>query len=154
MRYSGTDCALMCNAPPMQLDAQPCEACRHGDFGQAFNERYIREFGFIIPGRQILVDDIRVRGIGHSKTSVAHEVPAATTPPPVKKVTKCYFEDGFHETSVYLLQELAAGHSIYGPAVIVDNTSTILVEPQCKAIITNSGDVRIEVVSMNGQVIH
>ena len=26
--------------------------------------------------------------------------------------------------------------------------STILVEPQCKAIITNSGDVRIEVVSM------
>ena len=22
MRYSGTDCALMCNAPPMQLDAQ------------------------------------------------------------------------------------------------------------------------------------
>lgn len=31
--------------------------------------------------------------------------------------------------------------------------STILVEPQCKAIITNSGDVRIEVVSMNGQAI-
>ena len=51
-----------------------------------FGGRYIREFGFIIPGRQILVDDIRVRGIGHSKTSVAHEVPAATTPPPVKKV--------------------------------------------------------------------
>lgn len=151
MRYSGTDCALMCNAPPMQLDAQPCEACRHGDFGQAFNERYIREFGFIIPGRQILVDDIRVRGIGHSKTSVAHEVPAATTPPPVKKVAKCYFEDGFHETSIYLLQELAAGHSVDGPAVIVDNTSTILVEPQCKAIITNSGDVKIEIGGNQGK---
>ena len=48
--------------------------------------RYVREFGFTIPNRQILIDDIRVRGTGHSKTSVAHEVPKATTPPPVKKV--------------------------------------------------------------------
>ncbi|XP_068721717.1 5-oxoprolinase-like isoform X2 [Montipora capricornis] len=145
MRYSGTDCALMCSASSAKPDLQPSTACRHGDFGQAFNKRYIREFGFTIPSRQILIDDIRVRGTGHSKTSVAHEVPAADTPPPVKKVTKCYFEDGFHQTKIYLLEELAAGHSIDGPAVIVDNTSTILVEPQCKAVITKSGDITIEI---------
>ena len=48
--------------------------------------RYVREFGFTIPNRQILIDDIRVRGTGHSKTSVSHEIPKASTPPPVKKV--------------------------------------------------------------------
>ena len=48
--------------------------------------RYVREFGFTIPNRQILIDDIRVRGTGHSKTTVEHEVPKATIPPPVKKV--------------------------------------------------------------------
>ncbi|CAH3017311.1 unnamed protein product [Porites evermanni] len=150
MRYSGTDCALMCTAI-LKDNAPPGEVCRHGDFGQAFNERYMREFGFTIPSRQILVDDIRVRGTGHSKTSLAHEVPTATTPPPVKKVSKCYFEDGFHETNIYLLEELSAGHTIEGPAVIVDKTSTILVEPLCKAVVTKSGDIRIEIGGNQGK---
>ncbi|KAL9974393.1 hypothetical protein ACROYT_G011417 [Oculina patagonica] len=150
MRYSGTDCALMCTADP-QKEAKPGESCHHGDFGQAFNERYVREFGFTIPNRQILVDDVRVRGTGHSKTSVAHEVPKASTPPPVKKTTKCYFEDGFHDTKIYLLEELSAGHTIDGPAVIVDKNSTMLVEPQCKASITTSGDIRIEIGGNQGK---
>ena len=40
----------------------------------------------------------------------------------LQKVSKCYFEDGFHETNIYLLEELSAGHTIEGPAVIVDKT--------------------------------
>lgn len=150
MRYSGTDCALMCTADP-QKDTKEGETCRHGDFGQAFKERYVREFGFTIPNRQILIDDIRVRGTGHSKTSVSHEIPKASTPPPVKKTTKCYFEDGFHDTKVYLLEELSAGQLIDGPAIIVNNTSTVLVEPQCKASITSSGDIKIEIGGNQGK---
>jgi len=34
---------------------------------------------------------------------------------------------------------------IEGPAIIIDQHSTILVEPQCTAFITKSGDVRIEI---------
>lgn len=37
----------------------------------------------------------------------------------------CYFEDGFHETNIYLLEELSAGHTIEGPAVIVDKTRSV-----------------------------
>ena len=36
------------------------------------------------------------------------------------QTTKCYFEDGFHDTKIYLLEELSAGHTIDGPAIIVD----------------------------------
>ena len=63
-------------------------------FSSIYYCRYVREFGFTIPNRQILIDDIRVRGTGHSKTSVSHEIPKASTPPPVKKVflrTSCRF---------------------------------------------------------------
>lgn len=55
-------------------------------FSSIYYCRYVREFGFTIPNRRILIDDIRVRGTGHSKTSVSHEIPKASTPPPVKKV--------------------------------------------------------------------
>lgn len=41
------------------------------------------------------------------------------------QTTKCYFEDGFHDTKIYLLQELSAGHTIDGPAIIVDKTRSV-----------------------------
>ena len=40
----------------------------------------------------------------------------------IHQTTECYFEDGFHDTKVYLLGELSAGHTIDGPAIIVDKT--------------------------------
>ena len=55
MRYQGTDTALMIIKPQNDWD-----------FGKAFVERQEKEFGFTLPDRDILVDDIRVRGIGQS----------------------------------------------------------------------------------------
>uniref|UniRef100_A0A673B8F0 5-oxoprolinase, ATP-hydrolysing n=1 Tax=Sphaeramia orbicularis TaxID=375764 RepID=A0A673B8F0_9TELE len=139
MRYEGTDCALMVTAAGYPSNAQ---SCRGGDFRSAFTKRYLKEFGFIIPDRTIMVDDIRVRGCGKSgikslnKTMTGHG-----------KVTKCYFEDGYLDTSVYLWEELPCGHSIPGPAIIIDKNSTILVEPCCEAHLTEGGDVCVAVGS-------
>lgn len=35
-------------------------------------------------------------------------------------MTKCYFEEGYLDTSVYLWEELPYDHSIQGPAIIID----------------------------------
>lgn len=35
-------------------------------------------------------------------------------------MTKCYFEEGYLDTSVYLWEELPCGQSIQGPAIIID----------------------------------
>uniref|UniRef100_A0A3Q3J6W6 5-oxoprolinase, ATP-hydrolysing n=1 Tax=Monopterus albus TaxID=43700 RepID=A0A3Q3J6W6_MONAL len=139
LRYKGTDCALMVTAADHPSNAQSCQA---GDFHSAFTKRYMKEFGFTIPERPILVDDIRVRGCGKSgiksvyKTKIGHG-----------QVTKCYFEDGYLDTSVYLWEELPCGHSIQGPAIIIDKNSTILVEPCCEARLTEGGDVIMTVGS-------
>lgn len=45
------------------------------------------------------------------------------------QVTKVYFEEGYQDTNVYLLECLAPGHVIPGPAIIMDKLSTILIEP-------------------------
>lgn len=57
MRYKGTETAMMI----LRDDAA-------GDFGSEFLARHLQEFGFVFPtDRPILIDDVRIRGIGKSK---------------------------------------------------------------------------------------
>ena len=46
-----------------------------------FVSRYKQEFGFVIPGRKILVDDVRIRGIGRTHVRVEQTIPRATGEP-------------------------------------------------------------------------
>ena len=54
-----------------------------------------------------------------------------------------YFEGGYQETGVYQLNSLSSGDILHGPVIIMDNLSTLLVEPDCIAEITIRGDVKI-----------
>uniref|UniRef100_A0A9J7YDM8 5-oxoprolinase, ATP-hydrolysing n=1 Tax=Cyprinus carpio carpio TaxID=630221 RepID=A0A9J7YDM8_CYPCA len=135
LRYEGTDCALMITAAGHPSNAH---SCMSGDFRTAFTKRYLKEFGFTITDRPIMVDDIRVRGSG--KSGIRSKVqPKAEqkSPSPIK--------DRYLDTSVYLWENLSCDHSIQGPAIIIDKNSTILVEPACVAHLTEDGDVCIDV---------
>ncbi|KAM6171639.1 5-oxoprolinase isoform 2-T2 [Erethizon dorsatum] len=142
LRYQGTDCALMVSARQHPATAHSPQA---GDFGAAFVERYMREFGFVIPERPVVVDNVRVRGTGRSGLQLEDAPKAQTGPPRLDKVTQCYFEGGYQETPVYLLGELSCGHQLQGPCLIIDSNSTILVEPGCQAEVIETGDIRISV---------
>ncbi|KAL7990205.1 hypothetical protein Chor_010559 [Crotalus horridus] len=144
LRYERTDCALMCSAKghPAHTDS-----CSRGDFGAAFASRYRQEFGFTIPNRAILVDDVRVRGTASSRMGQEEPQPICKEPPAQEMVTRCYFEGGYQDTPVYLLENLFHGHSVPGPSILVDKNSTILVEPGCTASVTDLGDICIAVGS-------
>ncbi|MED6287306.1 hypothetical protein CHARACLAT_014994, partial [Characodon lateralis] len=144
LRYEGTDCALMVTADGYPGHTHSSQA---GDFHSAFTKRYLKEFGFTIPDRPILVDDIRVRGCGKSGINSVHKSKMGHTQAKPVMMTKCYFEDGYMDTSVYLWEELPCGNSIQGPAIIIDKNSTILVEPSCEACPTEEGDVCLTVGS-------
>lgn len=65
MRYDRTDCALMCSA---KSGSSTQDSPKSGDFLNAFQTAYKREFGFIIPDRQIIVDDLRWVYINYGQT--------------------------------------------------------------------------------------
>ncbi|XP_071510031.1 5-oxoprolinase-like [Diadema antillarum] len=150
MRYDKTDCALMCS--PAAYPAKDGTS-RHGDFLAAFMARYKREFGFVIPERRIVIDDIRVRGVGKTFIDMDTKRSPSGAPPRVEKVVKCYFEEGQLDTTIYRLEELSCDHTIRGPAILIEKNSTILVEPNCVASITDNGDVKIQVGSGSSKVI-
>ncbi|XP_060681659.1 5-oxoprolinase [Hemiscyllium ocellatum] len=152
LRYDRTDCALMCSGsshPPRSS----CDSCRHGDFRAVFTSRYMKEFGFVIPERPIIVDDIRVRGCAKSAIKKEQKMKCSGREPRVETVVKCYFDEGYLDTAVYLLEDLSCDHTIPGPAIIIDKNSTILVEADCIAGVTQLGDIQITIGSGKPQIV-
>ncbi|KAL4938920.1 hypothetical protein BDV06DRAFT_231453 [Aspergillus oleicola] len=151
LRYQGTDNTLMVLQPD------------HGDFIAEFVKEHHREFSFTFPGRNILIEDIRVRGVGRA---TAASVPAEAPQQELLTVTSIptgsekkddeslvYFAGtGALATPVFFLDKLAQGSLINGPAMIIDKTQTVVVEPNASATIL-SRHVILSVSSTKKQIV-
>jgi 5-oxoprolinase (ATP-hydrolysing) len=135
LRYQGTDTAMM--IPRMDL----------ADYKSALSQAYQREFGFDLAGRDILIDDIRVRARGTSPRLNPIPIAPAKAEAPIRDTVSCFFGQGWHDTRLYNLDDLGAGDGVEGPAIIIHDTSTIVLEPDCRALVTPYGDVEITVGS-------
>ncbi|KAJ3185459.1 hypothetical protein HDU87_000080 [Geranomyces variabilis] len=133
LRFQGTDHAMM--------TLQPAD----GDYRKAFSDHHQVEFGFTLQDRDILIDDLRVRGIGRSSVAedaeqnVFEEVGSlqkrdARKP---KEQLDVYWEGGRIPTFVYSVSELSPGDQITGPALLMDQNATIALEPLCRATMTS-----------------
>ncbi|CBI30581.3 unnamed protein product, partial [Vitis vinifera] len=62
-------------------------------------------------------------------------------------------EDGVGcDYAIEFLENLGYGHVMPGPAIIMNGNSTVIVEPNCKAVITKYGNIKIEIQSNLGTV--
>jgi 5-oxoprolinase (ATP-hydrolysing) len=143
MRYRGTESALMV-VKPVKEDIEKDFGGDEWAFGKAFVKQHQQEFGFTLPDRDIIVDDVRVRGIGKSFEGPGKTVdqqlreikPKAVKPGEKEyKHSKVYFEGGRQDTPIYKLEDLAVGDKIKGPAILADGTQTIVVTPGASALI-------------------
>ena len=141
LRYQGTDNSVMIREPDLSLSSSPLP------FADAFRAHYQREFGFVLEGRDIVIDDFRVRAV------VLGSCPGPCPPSPSlghappHSTTRAYFENGWQEVNVYLADTLSPGHIVLGPGIIVQQISTIVIEIGCKAVVTADGDIDITVSS-------
>ncbi len=133
LRVEGADAQLMIAEP------------EGGDFAREFARVHEREFGFKVSGRTLRVDELRVRVTGKCPPVEQKPLPRKEHSTPPATHTRCYFREGWAETPVYRLKDLGAGETLEGPALLIDDTSTILVEPHCTARISPFGDVEIDI---------
>ena len=168
LRYQGTDTALMISEPDEVSNYDTgntnCElgisessselqknTTKFPDYVSAFRQTYLREFGFDLTGREIIVDDLRVRAVAKSPGLQKYPLAKKDVTPGAVEQTKCYFMSessgcgAWQETPIYRLENLGAGQQLRGPVIVMQNTSTILVEPGCSAEITEYGDVVLSV---------
>lgn len=144
LRYEGTDLALMCK--PTTVSGSADGVTGYGDFYDTFLKRYETEFGFVCDGRTVKVDDIRVRGSGKSNTPTEADIQDGTGATKVTGRVKTYFDGiGHQEVDVVLSTDVRHGHVIHGPLILIDKLSTIVIEPNCRAVVTQKGDFVIDV---------
>jgi 5-oxoprolinase (ATP-hydrolysing) len=111
-----------------------------------FVAAHLRETSFSMQ-RPVRVSNIRIRGVGKSfklapadyaKDLASAESLAGATVVKSASYTQAFFElDGQvtgMTTPVYILGDVPIGSKIAGPAIIVDSTQTIVVEPNARAI--------------------
>lgn len=142
MRYRGTESALMV-IKPSEAEAKELYEGDDWAFGNAFVRQHDQEFGFTLPDRDIIVDDVRVRGIGKSFRGMSKTAdqqlreikPQDVAADKAHATAKVYFEGGRQDTKIYKLEDLEVGTRVAGPAIIADGTQTIIVTPGASALI-------------------
>lgn len=138
LQYQGSDTTLMIREPD------------DGDFTASFVAEHKREFAFVLD-TPIMIAGVRVRGA--AKVDEATNVDASpymaelqqarqhdTTAAKPFGTNSVYFEEigDFTDVPLYRLEDLPWGATVAGPAIVLDNTQTIVLHPQNKATILRS----------------
>lgn len=150
---------------PIILDdnRQSLEELNHDIFEciTSFINSYKREYGFELINRKILVDDIRIRAVGHNIDSVSLTSPTSGPQklnnlllPEPHSTPSVYFETGRVQTPVYLLKQFTSINTnegdyfqVHGPAIVIQDVATVVIEPECTADIFPGGNIEITVHS-------
>lgn len=130
LRYFGTDTSITIPTPA------------DGDYEAAFTAHHLREFSFNLQ-RAIVIDAVTVRGTGRAGDAAAEteepfakELAETKTKKPHPDIStlssatqKVYFDGKLENVPVLHLDTIPKGTALHGPALVIDKTQTIVVNP-------------------------
>jgi len=121
LRYVGQQWDVTVALPPEPID--PAAVRR------AFEAEHERLFGHIQPAGLIEMTKLRLAGIGHLPPLAAAAPARASTETPQAESRRVWVDTrhGWANVPVYHGNQLAPGHSFTGPAIIEEQTTTVLV---------------------------
>ena len=130
LRYQGTDTSL------------PIDYAKPADIIAAFETKYRQQFGFCYKDRPLLVASIEVECVASSH----HSDPAFLSDTEnrngqAQNITRIFCQGDWHDTPIVRREDLRIGHRLSGPAIILEPTSTICIEPGWQGQLQRSGDL-------------
>jgi 5-oxoprolinase (ATP-hydrolysing) len=135
VRYAGTDTALVVPAfsSAGNLAARPSlEALK-----AAFEAAHRARFGFVDETKTLVVEAVSVEAIGGGAKFSEPTFAITTAPLPIPaQRTNFYSSGAWHHANVYTRDQLAPGHKVAGPAIIVEPHQTVVVEDGWQAEVT------------------
>ncbi|MBX9879843.1 MAG: hydantoinase B/oxoprolinase family protein [Candidatus Obscuribacterales bacterium] len=138
MRYQGSDSTI-------EIDFAVQE-----EMAKSFTEKHQRLFGFALLGKQLIVESIAVDATGKMKQP-ATKSESTITPAQQISTTKFFSGNAWHSAPVYERNRLQAKQSIIGPAIIVEDTGTNIVEPGWQATTNPEGHLVLTAIANQQQ---
>ncbi len=103
----------------------------------AFEAAHKARFGFIDPAKELVVEAVSVEAVGGGAKFSEPELAVTTVPLPAPKRRTRFFSGGtWHDAAVYVRDQLAPGHRVAGPAILIEPHQTIVVEDGWRAEVT------------------
>jgi 5-oxoprolinase (ATP-hydrolysing) len=133
LRYRGSEAALTL--------ARPAENAEQADsWLAAFAAEHHRRFGYTRPDCGVEIVTARLRAVapadaigqeraGSASTRGASDEPAPRLAAPVRRASVHFAGEGRLETDVYLREDLSAGSELAGPALILEESGTVVLDP-------------------------
>ncbi|NEU78756.1 hydantoinase/oxoprolinase family protein [Nostoc sp. UIC 10630] len=106
---------------------------------QKFENEHKSRYGFIQLEKTLIVESVSVEVIQKMDTpeeSLITRTRSLFEAPEAVEIVRMFTADKWHDTPVYRREDLQPEDSINGPAIIVEKISTIVVEPNWQAILT------------------
>ena len=118
LRYEGTDTSLLVDIAPA------------GEMLAAFEAAHRARFGFTSPGRGLVAEAVSVETIGHSVNAPVNETaaPAGAAQPAPRDTVRLFSGKAWQDTPLYHRHDIGGGCSVDGPALVIESTSTIVIE--------------------------
>ncbi len=138
IRYAGTDTPLIVGAgsyrPPLKGQVKLASL---QEMQQGFERAHKAQFGFIDRKKSLVIEAVSVEAVGGGATF--KEKPRKTTraklPAPARR-TRFFSGGKWHRALVYTREQLAPGHKVDGPAIIIEPHQTVVVEQGWRAELT------------------
>jgi len=139
MRYVGQE--YFVNIPlPAEVDDRTL-----AELPDRFHRTYHERYGHSNPEEAIEFVNLRVSAIGALPRG---QVPAAAgetegvEPQPIR-LGKAYFGGEWLETKVYMRDSLQSGQVFEGPAIVLEQSCTMVMPPGCRALVDSFGNIEI-----------
>jgi 5-oxoprolinase (ATP-hydrolysing) len=138
IRYAGTD-------TPLIVDAGKSNPSKRGGLNLAsletmksgFERAHKARFGFIDRKKSLVIEAVSVEAVGGGATfkEKARKTTRTKLPAPTRR-TRFYSGGKWHRALVYTRDQLAPGHKVKGPAIIIEPHQTVVVEHGWQAELT------------------
>ena len=126
LRYEGTD-------TPIPV---PFESGRLTEMVADLEAAHRAQFGFVFEGKAIVVESVEVEAIGGGADIAEATQPLVDDAPEAHTTARLFSGGSWHDARVYLRAALKPGHTVAGPALVIEPNQTIVVEPDWAAALT------------------
>ncbi len=127
IRYDGTDTSLI-------VEAGECEAMR-----EAFEQAHRQRFGFIARERRLMVEAVSIEAVGAGEMQDDEMIDEGPDDQPFEPIARAdvFMAGQWQTTPLFDRAVLEPGQAVEGPAIIIESTGTVVVEPGWRAALNN-----------------
>ena len=129
VRYDGTD-------SPLTVPFGSQAAVR-----ESFEDQHRRRFGFVSETKGLVVEAAALELVGRTDRAGEPTVAGSSSEAVPEAETRLFADGRMQAAAVHVRAKLGSGARVAGPAVIVEDTATTVVEPDWEARLTESGNL-------------